>query len=213
MSEEKEYPYPLMHGSKVVCQICGKAFGKIMPTHLDKHGISYTEYFEKYPDSPKNPDSYTSATFTQKDSMIFIKDEKTDRVRYDDAQEFNMLEEDDIKDEITNESVIDFTNVNKHKVGILKHLHNQFRYLENNYIVKKENIQGRLEYEFITDMADPVSKIIFDFPFTYWHNNDIVPDPNKIYKLEKDGWDVVIFSMKTPSVDDIKKQFEGSITD
>jgi hypothetical protein len=213
MIEESEYKYPLQHGGKVICQECGKAFGRIVPSHLLIHGLTYAEYFFKYPKSPKTPEAYTSATHTFNDSVLFKETQGNARDRGDEPQDFDMSKVKEKEEEVIEKSVIDFKGVNKHKVEILKFLHKQFDNLENNYTITKKDIQDRIVYEYITDMADPVSKIIFDFPNTFWHNTDISIDPNKNYKLEKDNWEIITFTKKPISIDIIKKHFDGSISD
>lgn len=37
---------------KIKCEICGKLFGIISPTHLKTHGITMHEYKKLYPNSP-----------------------------------------------------------------------------------------------------------------------------------------------------------------
>jgi hypothetical protein len=213
MGEDVIYKYPLQNGGKVICQECGKSFGRIVPSHLAIHGMTYSEYFFKYPDSPKNPEAYVSATSKFNDSVLFKDTQGNARDRGDEPQDFDMSKVKKIEEEVIEKSVINFKGVNKHKVEILRFLHKQFNNLENNYVISKKDIQDRIVYEYITDMADPVSKIIFDFPNTFWHNIDSYIDPNKNYKLEKDNWEIITFNKRPISINDIKKHFDGSISD
>ncbi len=200
-SDSIEYPYPLQQGGKVICQVCGRAFGKIVPSHLRSHGMTYDEYFEKYPDTPTIPDAFKAARYDQKDSVLFKSNEGKEKlvVEHYEAEE---------EEQIIPDSTMDLTNVPTHKSGILSFLHKHYKHLENNYMVRKLDIQDRVEYEITTDMADPVSKVIFDFPKTFWHNIDFVTDPNKFYKLEQDGWLIIEITNKAPSIEDVEKYID-----
>ena len=56
-----------------------------------------------------------------------------------------------------------------------------------------------LQYRYVTDIADPVRQINFEFPETYWHNSEAVRDRVRDNKLESDGWKVVRVPSKAPT--------------
>jgi very-short-patch-repair endonuclease len=62
-----------------------------------------------------------------------------------------------------------------------------------------------LKFEFVTDFCDPILKVVFQFPDTFWHNIDILLDLNKKLKLESYGWKVIEIPTANPSNEMIDK--------
>ena len=56
-----------------------------------------------------------------------------------------------------------------------------------------------VDFEFITDFCDPVNKLIFDFPETFWHNQELYIDLNKDQRLKSYGWKIFRFKSNSPS--------------
>jgi very-short-patch-repair endonuclease len=71
------------------------------------------------------------------------------------------------------------------------------------------SINGRLFFEFISDIADPVLKVNVEFPQAFWHNRGAYEDPLRDIKLEEYGWKVIRINSKSPSLKDIEEAIKG----
>ena len=195
-----ELKYPKGRNGKTICQECGRDFSLISPKHLkEKHnGMTMAEYKLKYPGCPISSKAFVASTATFRDSVLFQSDEGLPREILDEGLEIADLYE-GIK-----HSVIDIEGVSKNKADILIFLHDAYPYLEDNYSIEKRHFHDdSLLYKYITDMADPVKKVIFDFPDAFWHNEDAYPDPQKYDKLKEDGWIVMVIDKHYPTVQDV----------
>lgn len=186
---------------KVICQECGNRFSLITPAHIKTHGMTFAEYKLKYPDAPVSSKAYEAQRFKYKDSQIFKNMEDLPKECLDNDVDINDLKP------VTKRTIIDLTDVPKNKADILTYLHECYFTLENNYIVEKFHFydKQRLMYRFVTDMADPVKKVIFDFPNSFWHNVDAYPDPKRNQKLEDDGWIIITVDKHYPTVNDVEQ--------
>ena len=193
-----ELGYPKGKDGKVICQECGTTFSMITPAHLKSHNMVMAEYRLKYPDCPISAAEYKASRFTYKDSVLFKGNEGI----ASDLPEEEIVE---IIDKDTHKhSVLTFTNIPKNKVDILKFLHKAYPYLEDSYSIEHRHFHDdRLLYKYITDMADPVKKVLFDFPNAFWHNQDPYPDFQKFDILKADGWIVIIVDKHYPTVQDV----------
>ena len=43
---------------EIICQVCGKEMDLMVPAHLKMHGMTMTEYKEKYPNAPMSSDAF-----------------------------------------------------------------------------------------------------------------------------------------------------------
>jgi len=93
----------------------------------------------------------------------------------------------------------------KDKLQLIKFLRKKYPFIQNNYMIRKFTITGHLEYEFITDMADPINKIDFEFPNAFWHNRMSYEDPRRDAKLRQDGWRIITVEARAPKVAHVKK--------
>jgi len=85
-------------------------------------------------------------------------------------------------------------------------LRSYFTNVRQDYMIEEFGpMSGRLKYQFITDFADPVLRIVIQFPNTFWHNRDTHIDLLKKEKLEEDGWKVLFVKGKAPNRKDIQK--------
>lgn len=199
---ELNYPMVTADG-RIYCQECGGVFSLITPAHLKKHNITFAEYKLKYPDCPISDKAYKAARYEQRESVLFKSNEDIERE----------LVEEKLKSNQPPPSVIDYKGLHKNKIPILQYLHETYPHLENNYYIEKRHFHSDLLlYRFITDAADPVQKIIFDFPDAYWHNVDFPPAPHKHKKLEEDGWKIYTFKGKYPTDKEVRISID-TITD
>jgi hypothetical protein len=197
MPDELKYPKGI--NGKCICQECGKAYGLITPAHLKTHNLTLPEYRLLYPDCPISGAQFLASTITFQDSVLF-KDKEADPS----ALPKEEIEKSNLKSSGFPHSVLNLKGVPKNKADILKYLHDAYPYLENNYsIVKKHFYSGMLEYKYTTDMADPVKKVIFDFPQAFWHNFDPYPDHQKNQRLKEDGWIIITVNKHYPTVLDV----------
>jgi len=183
----------------VVCQECGKGFKRITPMHLQKsHDMTFGEYQLKYPDCPISDKQYEASREFQ-DSTLFKGNEQPER----DVTEPGIDYKD--KDKLPPHSILNLKGVPKNKADILEFLHPYYPHIENNLMIEKTRpSDGRLEYQYITDMADPVRKVIFDFPKSFWHNQDFPPDHLKENRLKRDGWIIITVDKHYPTVQDVE---------
>ena len=73
----------------------------------------------------------------------------------------------------------------------------------SNFMIEKFHRDGTLEYQFVTDIAIPSKNIDLEFPKCFWHNSPTI-NPNRKFKLERDGWIIVEIREPSPSIDIIK---------
>lgn len=198
---------------KVACEICGERFKIITTVHLKKHKISLQEYKEKYPNAKLTGAKY-SMSMKQKGNDIFKRKMEVDTIS--DMKE-PVIEEsvsDDITPEIEEIAItdLDMEPVPEDKIGqqigtVLNIIKTYFPKTEKNYFIRKINLNNQLAYEFITDYADPMAKIIFDFPNTFWHNNHHT-NIFRNRRIKEDGWKVFTFNSKNPDFEKLKSELE-----
>ena len=201
---------------KVLCQICQKPYKIISPTHLKRaHDMSLKEYRKKFPDAPITSQEF-DAINKYKDDGPFQPSEKV-RVVDDLLKELVDSEEQDINPIIDGliedaskassedivieiERPIEF----KDKNTIFHYIKEKLPYVKNNYMINKLDSMGRLEFQVITDISDPVNKIDFEFVNAFWHN-EMQPRPmNRDEKLEDEGWKIIKFKT-IPSKSELDK--------
>jgi len=97
----------------------------------------------------------------------------------------------------------------REKIDLILYMRGLFPDIKNNYVVVKKDFRGELVYQFITDMADPVLKVIFLFPRAFWHNECL--DFLRLRdRLIEDEWNIVMINSRNPSVRDIEKALRSS---
>lgn len=208
-----------------ICQVCGKPFNKITPLHLKSHNMTIAEYKEKFPEAPITGKSY-GAILKAKRSLLFtaetnetneVKEEWQDVVydapehvptRFPQIEELEkQVEELKVRKKLVERERRDVNPFETYfasdaKKELFEQLLAKFPDLRNNFFVEKVTPLGHLVYRYVTDMADPVRKIVFDFPNTFWHNSD----PTAIGRntvLEKDGWTVIEVRSPNPSLAEV----------
>jgi hypothetical protein len=210
----QEYQYPMFddHG-KVVCQICGKSYLVISPKHLTTHKIQYADYTKRYPDAPLSSDEFTAKSKYGKVKDLFSSD---DNIEDAVGEEETYVEEDADFDELSLDEIIktQLTEirdpVQRDKAKIHDHLRIHFANVEKDYKLREISKMSKIQlFDYITDFCDPVLKIVFQFPNTFWHNNDVHIDPLKNDKLRKQGWKVLEINSRAPSIADIDKVIDS----
>ncbi len=215
-----EYPYPLnTKTGDVICQICGKSFKIISITHLKKiHNIEISTYKQRFPKAPIVSEStrarmkYSIKKSYEERSITKPKKESnliTDNIEDNSLviQNYDIIS-DDTDSIVKNNNNLDlnFQNVNfpvksnksnNDKISLIKQkiLDKLFYLFSNkvkeNFIIRKKTPSGHLIYEYITDFADPLLKVIINFPDAFWHNEDIYTDSLKYFNLKSDGWKII----------------------
>jgi len=187
---------------KIICQLCGKSFQLLTPTHLKKshEGITVKKYQEMFPEAPTCSDKYRiSSKYKGFDSF------KNDDRKF--KKETYKLEGDIKREKIVYEDFPD-PSIPKAKLEILKFLKRIYPTIENNFMIEKFHPDGRMEYQAITDIGDPVSKTDFEFPNVIWHNEQRRFDLQRNIRLKNDGWRVITIESTAPTVDDVKPNLD-----
>jgi hypothetical protein len=183
---------------RVVCQICGKGFLVISPTHLKrKHNISYEEYTRRFPDAPLASKDFIARGKFGKHKELFLKDEITVEELVDEFEP--EIEEMNIEKLIKEYKNLSPMELMKHR--IIDHLKIYFSNIRKDYLITQYGTDNRLKFEFITDFCDPVLRIVIQFPETFWHNKDAAFDANKNLKLSQYGWKVIEIPTTNPSLE------------
>lgn len=197
MADDLKFPKGL--NGKCVCQECGKAYGLITPAHLKTHNLTLDEYRLLYPDCPISGAQFLATTNTYHDSVLFKDKEGELSELPEDEKALSLL-----KSSGHPHSILNLVGVPKNKADILTYLHKAYPYLENNYSIEKRHFYDeRLLWRYITDMADPVKKVMFDFPKAFWHNSDEYPDHQRDKILKEDGWIIISVDKHYPTVQDV----------
>lgn len=195
-----EYQYPEFDKEgKIICQICGKSFSMVTPSHLQrKHNMSLEEYRNKFPDISLTSNQFNKSRKYETSDLFTPSDEPVIESEINDTEP----DEDPIFEDLENQIPVNTKTkkpdkITLNRLRVLRDLQKFYKHVQQNYIIQKFAKSGKLEYEFVTDYADPLLKIIVNFPRVFWHNKDIYQDPNKNNKLMKDGWK--IFEIYSPS--------------
>jgi hypothetical protein len=145
-------------------------------------------------------------SISNKNIVDTITDIDTPKNIEPEIQELKLLK-DDLKKKKNEKDAESYIDVLPSKINILKCLKKICPESINNFMIEKVTLSGFLEYKFITDIADPTSKIDFEFPNTFWHNQD-TPNVLRNKILERDGWRVIIIKSNSPNITDIKKHLD-----
>jgi hypothetical protein len=201
---------PYDENGKVICQLCGKPFIVITPSHLKKvHSVTYDQYRARF------GEHLSSNEFTSKIKYGRMKDLLTTS-ESDIGEDIRIVDEPVVEEnfdigEILNPTVKDGDPITKMRKPYLDHLRIQFSNMQVNYVIQEFTLGGHLKYSYITDFCDPVLKIIVDFPSTFWHNVDIYRDLTKNRKLEEDKWMIITVPGRSPSLAEVSACIEKSV--
>lgn len=196
------FPYLLFdEDKKVICQICGKSFNSITDKHLQSHKIKMVDYQKRYPGVPTKRSNYTKSKHGAPPRPVKLNQPET-------LEEFIIQKSAKYKidplDKLANEAKETKKDpIASMKKRILETLRKFHANVEMDYLISQFGTDNRLKFEFITDYCDPILKVVFQFPDTFWHNHDLIIDLNKTIKLEKYGWKVIKIKSKNPTHDEI----------
>lgn len=212
----------------VICQECNKPFHFITARHLFKwHKMTSAEYKDKYPNIPM-----AKINFNKKPRVRNKKEPIIEELNFDDNtdNEFQSIEElhkksffgDEKFGNKSEDKTISELSKNKiptptkqsdpmnDKLDILSYLKLTFHNIKNNYTFTKKKPNGSIEYQFVTDMADPSAKIVFDFPNSFWHNNDTrISTHFRNALLNSYGWTVVTVKQSMPKVQHVDSELKN----
>jgi len=200
-----------------ICQICNKGFHFITANHLNLHGIVVQEYHERYPDAPLfRKGFYDKPRHVKKNKFKPVEpiiEELSDKDMSDKDINEN-FDDDDVINELSKfklktSSGPKRTDPMEDKLDIIGYLKIKFQGIKNNYTIIKTLPGGNLEYQFVSDMADPTGKIVFEFPQAFWHNSQIgVADHFKQRKLRENGWRVIVINATMPRIKDVSDELD-----
>ena len=187
------------------CMLCGKQFGLITPQHLKRfHQVTMEQYKMKFPDQPLWGKAFTSSakyagTDLFKNSPVEIdKIPKVGEIRIPkDLEDYKKKE---------NIEEAKKQNMPRGKGGIYDTLRKYFGYIETNYFIEKIDLSGHLAYRVITDFCVPSSKIIIDFPNSYWHNYEPSSEVLKRDLIPSEGYRVIRILSKNPTSSEVEDE-------
>ncbi len=186
----------------MICPLCNKDLKRMTIQHLKTHNIfSFTEFWEKYPQF-KNFNNKTTIdnpelTIKQNPTVELLFDNDL-KESFDDLQEIEVL-----KDETPDKPPSQFLQLdsNPDKSLILGFIREKYPNIINNYSIKSKD--GKL---YITDVAVPSKRLVFDFPNAIWHNQDMYDICHKELKdkiLKDEGWKIISVKSRIPKINDL----------
>lgn len=195
---------------KVICQVCGKAFMILTPSHLKTHDLKYSEYSKQFPGAPitneefKALSKYSKPKYSKEDHAILGKEKVVD----DDVpvidDEFELPEK-KVKKEFANP-----IEAKKYKYFTI--LAEFLPDLKQDFLIQIFNMQKTLVFQTISDYSDPVMKVNVEFPGTFWHNMDAVDQGRtRNQKLAEHGWRVIELKGPAPSKKDIENAIRKNL--
>ena len=192
--------YPkFSENNKVICQVCGKEFLVIGAAHLKTHGMATEKYHELFPEAPMSCEEYRAK---------FRYNNFRDMFKKDTNSESENKSEGEIKRKIIKYDDFDDPSIPIEKLTIFKELKKFYPTLEINFAIEKFHPDGRMEYQYITDIGDPISKTDFEFPNVIWHNTSKRTDLQRDLKLIKDGWRIITIESTSPNIEEVKKNLD-----
>jgi len=190
---------------KVICQICGKSYMILTPSHLNTHdNMNYAKYKNEFPDAPITNEEFKAISMYSQPSKYSEEDLKIlgeETVIDEDAP---VIDDDFELPQI--KAAKQFSNpIDAKKHSILEVLLKYLPDVRMDYKIEIIDGSGMHVYSAISDYADPFLKVNVEFPKTFWHNRDAVfDDPNRNIKLEKYGWKVISIDSNSPSIEKIE---------
>jgi hypothetical protein len=216
-----EHPYPLTdEKGDCVCQLCGKAFKVLTLSHLQKtHQTDMQTYRKRFPEAivtsqqTKARMKYSAILDRGDSSLIEEVVDNSDTITDKDSgsnNKGNKISERNYLDQLIEKTLNPFESIEERKYAdfeslpakgalqdqrnsILEVLKRYFPNMQSNCLVRRTSPSGTLSFEFITDFADPVMKVIVDFPDMGWHNKDKFHTPVSLKdsKLKASGWKII----------------------
>lgn len=187
----------------VKCQLCGKSFGMITPQHLKRfHGITVEQYREKYPNQEMWGAAFRSS-YKYSGTELFKNPDldkipKVEEIRIpQDLEAFNRKETPRKEDP---------KPMPLGKPQIFDELKKHFGYVETNHFIEKVDAGGHLVYRVITDFYVPASRLIIDFPNSYWHNYEPSSESLKKLMIPNDGYKIIRILSRNPTASDVEEE-------
>jgi len=190
-------------------EIAGQ-YWSTMQTHKEHHLFNKTP-IDTAPPSPSPVEMPATDNDLIVDDMDIAPDSQED-LHFNVAEKFPEIEELDlntpldIEEAVEESKLLDPEGLNSKK--------STFLFLKTIYptVVADFNIQKffqgkHLQYQYITDIADPINKIDFEFPDTYWHNEGPI-DLMRDTKLRANGWKIVTVKGMNPTSEKIRNALE-----
>ncbi len=120
-------------------------------------------------------------------------------------------EEKEIDIEKLTQTVKKYNDPFQEKKGkVIDYLRTFFTNIKQDYMIQLIDGGGKLNYEFITDFADPVLKINIEFPDVFWHNEGFF-DLTRDQKMESYGWKVIRINGNSPSPEKMSRVISQSL--
>jgi very-short-patch-repair endonuclease len=189
---------------KVICQVCGKKFMILTPSHLKTHNLKYGEYKTKFPDAPITNEEFKAMSKYSRPSKY--SDEDIEILGTETVIDEDIPVIDDEFEMPKNQISKDFdTPMEAKKHEILSFLADYLPSVKMDYLIQEKNVQGTVLLSFISDFACPFTKINVEFPDTFWHNQDAFVDPNRNQKLEEHGWKVIVIKSPAPKIKAVER--------
>lgn len=202
---------PYNEQGKVICQLCGKPFTVITPSHLKKvHSVTYDQYRARFGDYLASEEFTAKIKYGRTKGLLATSEKEI-------GEDIQIVDEPIVEDvfnvgEILSVGTKDKDPMTKMRKLYLDRLRVQFANMRENYVIQEYTLGGNLKYEFITDFCDPVLKIIVDFPSAFFHNNDVYIDLSKNNKLKADNWMIITISGRSPSLAEVDAQVQQAIS-
>jgi len=200
----------ISESGKVICQLCKKHFSIISPTHLkNSHSITLKEYKKQFPDAAVSSDIFKAKQRFNAVEMFGPIDEfKNEEEIFSKLKDKNNNTDDEVFFESVKsdqeEKALKENIPYNDKREIFSYLRKVFPNIKNNYKLEIYSLSGNLSLSTITDIADPILKIDFEFPDAFWHNENRAVIHNRKEILEKYDWKLISFE-SIPSINELKK--------
>jgi uncharacterized Zn finger protein (UPF0148 family) len=216
-----------------ICQMCGKVFKSITPTHLKKdHDMTILQYKQDFPDARMVSKSKITkrSNSLRKNKLNDINETLNEFENERNKPIENIIEEmdddignsieiddynfgDDIDVKTKNDLFSDLkTNVDpitKIKSNIINKIKPYLNNIKSNFIIEQKSIRGNnLLFSHVTDFADPVKKVVIDFPGAFFHNQGRGSNELKYKTLKEYGWKIIIIKPSEDLESKLKIEFK-----
>lgn len=202
----KEWNHPgFNEKGKIICQVCGKTYMILTPSHLKTHDMSYSQYKTKFPGAPLTNEEFKAMSMYSRPSKYSEEDLKILGEEQEIDEDIPVIDDEFELPKV--ESTKKFDNpMDAKKHEILDFLINYLPNVKMDHMIELKDLGGTHVYSTISDFSDPFLKINIEFPNTFWHNRDAVHnDPARDVKLKGFGWKVININSNSPKIEQIEK--------
>jgi len=193
----------------VVCRLCGKNFKMITATHLKKdHDTTIEEYKKEFPEAQ----IICGARIEQMGEMVKNRKPRAPKPVIEEIEKETFSEQ-TVEEliEIKNHQVINkpkIINNNETEIAVNKYIKMVYPTAIEDYVVTIKNSNGEILYEFVTDIAVPEIKLIFDFPNSFFHNGYAHVDLVRNTTLKLYDWEFITLKQKMPKPTDVESAIQ-----